>query len=684
MRRAFSIGVFVLVPLAAASAKEVFTPEHVARIKRVTSAVIAPNGNYIAYTLSVPRKIGKEPDGPPWSELHVIRPDGKSYPYVTGRVSVSRIRWTPDGSGISYLAKRGEDKHRCLYVIPVGGGESRRILSHKTDISDYAWSPDGKRVAFLARDEEPKRKKKLAKKGFKAEAYEENLLFTRVWIGRPDADDEPRRLDLEGSASELHWSPAGDLLSVALAPTPLIDDHYMKRRIRLVDVETGKVVLKIDNPGKLGQVAFSPDGKHLAIVSGETIHDPAAGRLMVASTDTGVLRNLLPDFKGHVTSLAWQDNRTIMYLADEGVWTTFNEIDVNGENRKTIVPAGQAVLSRLTLSRDGKTAAMLGQSPTFPNEVFLMAHGDVTPRRMTDSNPWFADMRFARQRVITYKARDGLDIEGMLIEPLDLQPETRYPLILVVHGGPESHYPNGFLTRYASPGQVGAAQGFAVFYPNYRGSTGRGVEFSMMSQAGYAQAEFDDLVDGVDYLIRQGLVDRDRVGVTGGSYGGFATAWCSTYYSERFAAGVMFVGISDHISKSGTTDIPEEMYLVHARKRIWDDWEFFLKQSPIYYVQKARTPLLILHGKNDPRVHPSQSMELYRHLKVLGKVPVRLVWYPGEGHGNRRTAARYDYNLRMMRWFNHYLKSPGGDPPPFELQYGFDLDGKDKPGKEDD
>ncbi|HKZ52751.1 MAG TPA: prolyl oligopeptidase family serine peptidase, partial [Candidatus Acidoferrales bacterium] len=185
-----------------------------------------------------------------------------------------------------------------------------------------------------------------------------------------------------------------------------------------------------------------------------------------------------------------------------------------------------------------------------------------------------------------------------------------------------------------------------------------------------AGKEFDDLVDAVDLMVRLGLADPARVGITGISYGGFATAWAATYYSERFAAAVMFVGISDNISKVGTTDIPEEMYLVHQRKRPWEDWDLFRQRSPIFHAQKGRTPILILGGTDDPRVHPSQSLELYRYLKLLGQTPVRLVRYPGEKHGNRRAASRLDYNLRMLGWMEHYLKGPGGEPPPYELDYG--------------
>jgi dipeptidyl aminopeptidase/acylaminoacyl peptidase len=322
--------------------------------------------------------------------------------------------------------------------------------------------------------------------------------------------------------------------------------------------------------------------------------------------------------------------------------------------------------------------ALAAESAAHPREVYWLA-GPQTgvaggPRRLTDHNPWLATKRLAPQEVVTWTARDGLELEGLLIRPLDEQRGRRYPLILNVHGGPEAHYADGWLTSYSNPGQVAAARGFAVFYPNYRGSTGRGVEFGKLSQADPAGKEFDDLVDAVDHFVAAGLADTERVGVTGGSYGGYATAWLSTRYSERFAAGVMFVGISNLLSKVGTSDIPQELYLVHMNKWPWDDWQFMIERSPIRWVEQARTPLLILHGEDDPRVHPAQSLQLYRYLKILGNVPVRLVLYPGEGHGNRLAAARLDYNLRMMQWFEHYLQGDRAGarpapPPPPDLDY---------------
>jgi dipeptidyl aminopeptidase/acylaminoacyl peptidase len=233
-----------------------------------------------------------------------------------------------------------------------------------------------------------------------------------------------------------------------------------------------------------------------------------------------------------------------------------------------------------------------------------------------------------------------------------------------VHGGPEAHESDGWQTAYSKPGQVAAGKGYAVFLPNYRGSTGYGVAFAKEHQGDYGGKEFDDIVDAKRFFVNQGLADGDRVGITGGSYGGYASAWGATYYSAEYAASVMFVGISNNISKFGTTDIPNEMYLVHERKWPWEEWEHLLDRSPITHVDKARTPILIMHGDSDTRVSPTQSYELYRNLKTRQPgTPVRLVLYPGEGHGNRRAASRYDYNLRMMEWFDTYLKTGDRDAP---------------------
>ncbi|MBK5097716.1 MAG: S9 family peptidase, partial [Gemmatimonadetes bacterium] len=585
-------------PLHGQSANGGMTPHDVARIRTVSNAVVSPDGERVAFLVSVPRNPLEESDGTAWRRLHVLDvATGSSREYVGGDLRVSSPAWTPDGGSVTYLARRAGDDATSLYSISVLGGESTKIFEHETGLSGYVLSPDGRKLAFLSRDAEPEYVAKMRKKGFRQEVYEEDEPFTRVWIAELGREGSARRLSLEGDASAIDWSPGGDRLVVALAPTPLVDDWYMKRRLRIVDVASGNVVTRIENPGKLGQVGFSPDGERVAFVSAESINDPKEGRLMVARASDGRFRDLLPGLEGHISSFQWRDDQTLGYVADEGVETRIGEVRVDGSDDRTLIEGGDVVFTSMSAPVGVETTAYIGQTTTHPTEVFV-GSGSRAPRRATDSNPWLASRKLAPQEVVEWTAADGLRLEGLLIQPLDGRRAA--PTIVVVHGGPEAHQRNGWLTGYSSPGQVAAADGFAVFYPNYRASTGRGVEFSMLDHGDFAGREFDDIVDGVDYLIATGVADSARVGVTGGSYGGYATGWLTTRYSSRFAAGVMFVGISNTISKDGVSDIPEEMFLVHQRMHPWDDWQFFLERSPIFWADSSNTPLLILHGKEDP------------------------------------------------------------------------------------
>ncbi len=660
----------VIILVGALASAAGMTPYQVATLESVGDVAASPDGARVAFVRSVPRPLFGDDDGPAWRQLLVLNvTDGRERGFVTGDVSVSRVAWQPDGDALSFVAKRGGDEHASLYRIPVDGGEAERIVALDDGILGYDWSPDGSRVAVIAREPVDDELEDLRDQGFDATIYEEDWRHRRVWIVTPgDAATEPRMLELDGSAFDVRWSPDGERLAVALAPTPLVDDQYMRQRVFVVSAATGDVEATVDHRAKLGAIEWSPGGDFLAIIAGVDLHDPAESSLFVVPRSGGVPVNLTAGFAGEATDVAWLSDDTLMLLASEGVGTEAYRVDrATGDRRPLGWGGGGAVFTELSVGGTGVFA--VGHAPTHPSEVFVGEVEGGALRRLTDSNPWLADVELGSQEVVRWAARDGLELEGLLIRPLERAGDEPVPLIVVVHGGPESHYRNGWVTRYASPGQVWAAHGYAVFYPNYRGSTGRGVEFSKLSQGDPAGAEFDDVVDGVDHLIEVGLVDGDRVGVTGGSYGGYATAWLTTRYSDRFAAGVMFVGISNKISKTGTTDIPEEEFLVHARMRPWDDWQKYLERSPIYWAGQGRTPLLILHGEKDPRVSVTQSREMYRALKTRGETPVRLVLYPDEQHGNRKGAARYDYMLRLLRWMDHYVIGDGGEMPGWRLDY---------------
>ncbi len=659
--------IFLLLVLGGPVAASGLSLEQIARLEQVSAAVASPDGSHIAWVRSVPRDLDVEEDGAAWSELHVLGPDGESRPFISGQVNVRGVGWHPSGRDIVFLDKRGEDATTRLYAIAVAGGEARSIASLETDISGHSFSPDGTIVALLAFEAEDSEEKALADRGFNQITYEEVLSPRRIWIvDLEDEETEARMIELDGSVQDVEWSPEGDRLAIKITPRQLVDDTLVFTRIRIID-PTGNDLGRIDNPGKLGPMAWSPDGEHLAFIGTHMAGDSREGRLMVAGAKGGEFTDLIPGLQGHVWHLDWFADGRIAFLSYEGTGVRVGATNVTGDNQRTLLEDGPIFTG---LSVGGDRIVLTGNTPTHPNEVFELRDGQA--RRLTDSNPWLEELDLARQEVVRYPARDGLEIEGILFYPLNYREGRRYPLILNVHGGPEAHYSNGWLTGYNSPAHTLATEGYFVFFQNYRGSTGRGVEFTRLSFGRPAMEEFDDLVDGVDWLIEQGMVDGDRVGITGGSYGGYASAWGATYYSERFAAAVMNVGLSDQTAAFGTSDIPWEFNLVHLGKWPWEDWDFFRQVSPLYHVEKAETPILILHGDADPRVDPTQSRMFYRFLSLQEDgPPVRLVLYPGEGHGNRRAASRYDYSLRLVRWMNHYLLGEGGEPPPYRLEYRF-------------
>ncbi len=629
------------------------TPEQVAKIESVGDAIISADGQLIAYTVSKQADPYEE-NASSSTHLYVLDvSEGTTTPYYTTG-SVRSIQFRPGRNSLTFLAKRDGDETRSLYELPLDGGEATKIYSFDQNIISYSWRNDGNHIAFTADDETETSASPLP---YTADVYEENQSQRRGYITNIALDSSPHQLAIDGSVYIMEWSPNGQQLAISAAPTPNVDDRYMAQQVFIVDYATKEISAEINNEGKLSQIEWNPTGQRLALLAGADIHDPNAGRILVASARGGVPQIINGDYEGAYEQIEWAEQDVIHFLASESTATRLGTIRFDGAQKQTLFFSEEHEIESFSKS-DSSSIAFVANAPSHPDEVFyLEGMGDDQPERMTYHNPWLSNVEFGRQEVVSYEARDGqFTIDGILIYPVGYQEGTPVPVITQVHGGPESHYNNGWLTSYSIPGQVAAGKGYAVFYPNYRGSTGRGIDFAYSSQGDLAGSEFDDIVDGVETLIEQGIADSARIGVTGGSYGGYASAWMSTYYSNRFAAAVMFVGVSDNISKWGESDIPEELYLVHARKRIWDDWTGFLERSPIYHVQNSQTPILIMHGADDTRVHPSQSLELYRHLKVRKpELPVRLVWYPGEGHGNSHASARFDYNYRMLRWFDTYL-----------------------------
>ncbi|THD69604.1 S9 family peptidase [Robertkochia marina] len=624
----------------------ILTPDDVARIQEAKQVLITPDGEHIFYTITVPADPRAE-NALPATELYRYDTDSGVSIALINEKAIANLALRPKHNTLSFTARPGNRKNTAIYELSIEGDYLSMIASYKTSIASYTWSPDGTTILFTAPEHPNQPKPELP---YQPEIFEEDLKRNAAYTLEV-ASGAVNILPIAGHVTAVNWSLSGDQIALLAAPSSLIDDIYTSQKIYFLNPENYTVSSEIDHTGKKGEMTWAPDGTRLAFIAGADKHDPIAGRLFLASGKDSKPVLMTAAMGMTFEKLHWKDNNSLWFSASKGVGTILGEMK-NGGTISPIIQSDQLAIQDFSIAANG-SLAFIANSPEHPNEVFLIEKGSKSPKKITDLNPWLQEKELGTQEVITYKAADGLEIEGLLINPVKQTGLT--PMITVVHGGPESHFNNGWLTTYSRPGQMAAGKGYAVFYPNYRGSTGRGLEFAMSSQGDPAGKEFDDIIDGIDHLIETRNIDKSKVGVTGGSYGGYATAWMATRHTDRFAAGVMSVGISNNLSKWGTSDIPEEMFLVHSRKRIWDDYEFFLKRSPIYYADQAKTPLLIMHGKNDTRVDPGQSYELYRHIKTRTDTPVRMVLYPGEGHGNRKSTARYDFSLRMLQWFDHYL-----------------------------
>lgn len=636
----------------------IITPYNVIKIKSIGEVVLSPDGGLIAYTVIVPRDVNDEP-GFAYRELYVMKSDGSNQkPFITGKVSIGNITFSPDGKLIVFTARFENDKAVQVYAIPVDGGEKFKLFETTESVLQFRYHPNGKVIYYTSQNPVPDKIKNLQRKGFNQIIYEED--WQHINLYKYDLEKKKsEQITSDCTVFDFVVSNTGKYIAAAIAPRNLVDDSYMFKRLHLIDLETNQKELLIDNPGKLGNFEFSPNDKYLVFNSAVDIYDPASSSMFVIEvpnknkkfTD---LKNYSDKFEGTVNWVGWKDNQTLLFTAEEGVYLPLSEQNVNASTRKLVTPAN-TVVRRVIFDKNSGNYFLVLSKYNHPNEIYLFnKKGEF--RRLTNVNPWLDKVKFARQEEVRYNARDGLEITGVLIYPLNYEEGKRYPLIVNVHGGPEAADQNAWVTSYGSWGQMAAARGYFVFMPNYRASNGRGVEFSKMGQMDLGGKEFDDVIDGIDYLINKGLVDKDRVGIGGGSYGGYFSAWAATKYSDRFAGAVMFVGISNQISKRGTTDIPYEDYYVHWRIWSWENFDLVWDRSPLKYVTNCKTPILILHGKEDPRVSVTQSMELYRALKILNQAPVRLVLYPGEGHGNARTQSRLDYAIRTMEWFDFYVR----------------------------
>ncbi len=644
---------------ALADSDAVLTPERVVDLARVDEVALSPDGATVAYTLEVQRPADDEP-GSAYKQLWLAAAGGgEPRRFTAGKERVGSPAFSPDGKRVTFLVERKDVREGTqIYAIPADGGEARPLTAHDGSVSGYRWSPDGTRIAFAATDAESEDEKKAKEAGRDWEVEGADLKHRHLWLLDVEGGDAHRVTSTDLDAFEIHWTPDGKTLVFQANATARVDDEYM--RTALYAVPAGKdQEPKIVTPteGKLGEMAVSPDGEHLAYLGAVSVNDPLAQSLFVVGLGDGAAapRNLTEGYEGSAARLAWPDDGGILLLAVEGERNALYRVDA-ATGERTAVDWPRLIVDDLDVA-DGRLA-VAAHSPEHPAELFVAgANGGAGPDRLSHHNPDLKQVRLARQEVVEWQGADGWTIRGVLTYPLDYEEGERYPLVLQIHGGPEGVSLDGWTTRAGYPVQLLAARGYLVLQPNYRGSQGRGVTFSKADHDDLGGKEFDDVLAGVDALIERGLADPARVGTGGWSYGGYMSAWAATRWTERFAASVVAAGLTNWISFAGTTDIPYEMSLVHWNNWWFDRPELHWQRSPMAHLNQAKTPTLVVTGAEDTRVHPEQAMQLYTGLRIKG-VPTQMVFYPREPHGLRERAHQLDFIGRTLAWFGEHLGVP--------------------------
>jgi len=660
MPRLFSRLPLLALLLAPALAWAQLTPEDVVRVRTVGAVALSPDGQTIAYSVSTPREEG-EPIGRSYSELFVMPAGGGDPTPIAQRPAMAASpTWLPDGR-LAFVSRRDDHPMPQVYAVPAGGGTAERLTDSPEGVMAFEVTRDGSAVFYTARDAEDPERARLREQGFDAVVAGEGYRYVRLYrqaVSRGGAAgaERQRLTPMDRNVNAFAAAPDGRTAAVQLTETPSIDDDMMFRRVYTVSADRpGEAQPLAPTEGKLGAMAWSPDGRRVALLAATRLSDPLPHHVFVTEVGSGAFRNVTPDYEATVEWMQWLNDGTLLLNAVEGTRTAVSRLDVASGRIERVAGGGLEITRSISVAGDNDRFAAAAHTRTHPNEVYTgsLSSGEIT--RLTHHNPWLAERRMARQETITWTGAGGMEIEGVLVYPLDYEEGRRYPLAILPHGGPEGISLDGWNTRSLYPAHVMAREGYAVLKPNYRGSGGRGPAFSMANHRDLGGTEFEDVILGIDHLAEIGLVDADRVGISGTSYGGYFSAWATTRHPERFRAGITFAGLSNWLSFMGTTDIPHEMALVHWDLYFWDDPDLYNDRSPVNHINEQTRPTLVVHGLADERVHPEQSIQLYNLLR-LRDVPTGLVMYPREPHGLLERAHELDFMRRQIDWFERYVK----------------------------
>jgi dipeptidyl aminopeptidase/acylaminoacyl peptidase len=663
--------VAALCVLAAAhAAAGPVTFDDIMEIRRVSDAVMSPDGRTVLYAIrqweSAADEPGKKEQRSQIWRVSVAGGDSTARPLTFDVAGASSPAWSPDGRYISFISGRGGQEARPqVWIMRADGGEAEKLTGVKEGVSSYAWSPDGTRVAFVSRDPEPEDAAERRKRGDDRRLFEDEFRMSHVSV--IDRESRKTAAVTEGSAftvrGGLSWSPDGARLAFAAAPTTMLRDD--RQDIYIAAVNDKRVERITPNAGSDASPRWSPDGRMIAFLTeppstfkpgadGIATASPRQSRLAFYDVRSRAITEASFELEPRI--LAWTpDSAQLLVGVGRG---TFNEVFSYGMASKRFTPLTSGrMIAFGSLSKDGAAAAFVMESAAQPPDVYTSDASFASPRRLTTANPQAAGFSLGDTEVITWK-NEGFDIEGVLLKPVGYRPGMKYPLLVVVHGGPAGAHMNGYRVAYGDGGQHWAGQGWAVLYPNPRGGTNYGERFLRANIPDWGGGDFRDIMAGVDAAIAKGIADPDRLAIQGWSYGGYMTSWAVTQ-TARFKAAMVGAGITNLWSMYGTNDLPNYLAAFFGGIPSKETLPLYMERSAMTHAHKAVTPTLILHGGSDERVPIGQPMEFYRALKERG-TPTELVFYPRQGHGLQDYFHQLDRLRRQFAWITRYTLGDEG------------------------
>jgi dipeptidyl aminopeptidase/acylaminoacyl peptidase len=644
----------ILTPafLAFCMAAAVPTIDQNLSLRSAAGPQISPDGKHVAYEISKTNWEENAFETEIWI-AHVAAPHDP-YQLTSAKKSSSSPRWSPDGKQLAFLSDR--DGKKQIYVISPMGGEAREISKSETAVVAFKWMPDGKSLVYTASDADSKSMKDRKEKYGEFEIVKSEYEMTHLWLQPLDGKAAQITSGKDFSVTGFSISPDGTKIAFggAANPTPGSSGTSDLYTVGVSDKTVRKVV---DMRGPESNPVWSPDGSQIAFqtANGAEFYFFANSRIAVVAANGGAPKVLTATFDEDPQLLGW-NGKGIYFEARQKTASYLFQMDpATGSARRVGENDGYAY-SAISLTPDGKTAAFLRATQMAFPEVFASATDRFQPVALTTLGDQVKEFGLAKREVISWKSKDGATIEGVLLKPSDFDPKKKYPLLVVIHGGPTGIDQATIHQERNYPVEQFVAKGAIVLKPNYRGSAGYGEKFRSLNVRNLGVGDAWDVLSGVDSLISQGFVDPDRMGCMGWSQGGYISAFLTTS-SDRFKAISVGAGISDWSTYYVNTDITPftRQYL---KATPWDDPEIYQKTSPITYVKQAKTPTLIQHGELDKRVPIPNGYELRQALEDRG-VPVKMVVYKGFGHGidkPRQQRAVMEHNLA---WFNKYIWGEG-------------------------